>query len=421
MTMKVTPDDPRLSAYLLGELSPDEAAVIKRAVAADPAIRMSLRELEKTVGLLGRTLGANGEHTLQSAQREAIRQAARDADSLGKVVELSSAKRNWRPWLSGLGAAAVVAFAAVLMSRIEPDETSMTKGGSIVVSDEVALLPLPGPAIGEGSTSVASDSAPVADQTRSLGNRPGEFLRDVAKHLDRSPLPDATKLPPTGTQSGFSAGPKTRLPVVLGRSSLRWVSGWVLEKQQLPPKNAVRVEELVNNAALVGAVEVGGLKVAIESMPCPWSSVTQLVGVQFQAGDEAVTDLQASFQSLAERRVLGSFLARDNQQLPTVLPAKHRTMILLELDVAQGPLGRIEITQGDKFSSLEVPAKSPVPSANLNHAANLAGFGLWLRGEGVDASQLREMLQAASSDSDSVRSEIRRMMNSALKLADSER
>ena len=40
--MKLNPDDPRLSSYLLGELAPGEAAEVERALAADPALRVAV-------------------------------------------------------------------------------------------------------------------------------------------------------------------------------------------------------------------------------------------------------------------------------------------------------------------------------------------------------------------------------------------
>ena len=83
--MKITPDDPRISAYLLGELGPAEAAEIERAAAADPAIRLSLDEMRRTTAFLDGLFGA-GEAALHPAQREAILRAGRDADATGKVV-----------------------------------------------------------------------------------------------------------------------------------------------------------------------------------------------------------------------------------------------------------------------------------------------------------------------------------------------
>ena len=46
--MKITPDSPELTAFVLGELSPDQRAEVEAAVAASP-------ELAEEVAALGRT------------------------------------------------------------------------------------------------------------------------------------------------------------------------------------------------------------------------------------------------------------------------------------------------------------------------------------------------------------------------------
>ena len=76
--MKLDPEDPQLSAYLLGELSAEDASAVERAAAADPALGLALRELESTHRLLANTL-APGSATLLPRQRETIRRAARVA------------------------------------------------------------------------------------------------------------------------------------------------------------------------------------------------------------------------------------------------------------------------------------------------------------------------------------------------------
>ena len=419
--MKVTPDDPKLSAYLLGELPSEEAAIIERAVAADPALRLSLDELEKTTGFLGDVFKQGGGKTLLPTQREAVRRAGREAASLGKVVELASARRSLKPWLGALGAAAAVAFAALLMSRVEPGGQSIGKTDAGVLPDEIALLPMPGPTVGAGSTSVGSLSNPMAEQVRNMDSRPGEFLADVARHLDRTPLPDRSRLPVTGNLAEFDGGPETRLPVVVGNSSLRWVSGWIREKQQLPPRSAVRIEELINSSSLSGGEEVEGLRLRIESMKCPWDSGSVLVGVQVKAGAEAVRDLKLAYRSGLERRVIGSFSTRGDSRLPTVLPAGRSTLVMLELQAMDENFGEIEIRLGDRIHLRQLPDPVEDASAGMRHASALAGFGMWLRDEGVGSAKLREMLEAATEDQDSVRTEVRRMMSEALKLENPKR
>lgn len=419
--MKVTPNDPRLSAYVLGELSADEAAVIERAAAGDPAIKMSVRDLEKMSGFLINTFNQGAGAELLPSQREAIRKAGRDAASLGRVVKLESPGRSWKRWLGGFGAAATVAFAALLMSRVEPAGKSVDASGSGIVTDEIALLPLPGPSVGGGATQVAGISAPATEQTRNLESRPGEFLREVARHLDRRPLPDASKLPATRELGGFGGGTGTRLPVVVGDSSLRWVSGWVLEKQELPPRNAVRVEELVNASSLPIAEFIGDLGFTMETMRSPWNAKATLLAIQVKAGDVAVRDLELVCQSESRHRLLGSFAIRDDGMLPSVLPAGRSTLVMLELLETGESLGEIEVIQGSQVSLRKIPVPSNEVTPGMRHAALLGGFGMWLRDEGVGQAVLMKLLESSAGDHDPVRAEVRRMLAEALDLRDSKR
>ncbi|MEM9238039.1 MAG: von Willebrand factor type A domain-containing protein, partial [Verrucomicrobiota bacterium] len=414
------------SAFLLGELSAEEAAEIERAAAADPAIRMSLAELEKTSAFLGGVFSGDSAEGLLPNQREAVLRASRDADSLGKVIELESAKRSWRPWLAGIGAAAAVAIAAFLMNRVEPGGNQRLVEGLDGVSEEIALLPLPGPTVDGASTSVGSGSAPAEAMVRSMEAGPGEYLEKVARHVERSPLPAREVLPPTGKLGAFSSAETTRLPVLVGSSSYRWVSAWIRERGELPPRNAVRIEELVNLASL--PVNQGGedLEVSLEVVDCPWNESSVVVGVQLFARGGSVSDLTAVAKGLGAHRILGSFSHRDNGSLPTVLPQGRRTLVLIEC--LRGNLGaeggnpEIQVQVGvQPARRLAVGLASRQGSAGMNHAVTLAGFGMWLRGEGVTATNLRGMLEISVDDPDSVRADRRRVISEALKLAESER
>ena len=44
--MKLHPEDPRLTAYLLGELPADEATAVEHAIAADPALQLAIKDYE---------------------------------------------------------------------------------------------------------------------------------------------------------------------------------------------------------------------------------------------------------------------------------------------------------------------------------------------------------------------------------------
>lgn len=376
--MKLNPDDPRLSAYLLGELNSEEAAEVDRAAAADPAIQVSLNELQKTMGFLSDTLGGVPEQKLLPAQRQQVLRAGRDADQEGKVVELPSAKRGARPWLTGLAAAAAVTIAAVVLNRMGGE--SGTGTGS-EWADEIALLPMPGPSAGEGMTMPGKGSSSETEMARQIESRGSQFLGEVARKLEQVRLPEADRLPQTTSLAGFSKTEELRLPVVLGSSSPAWVNRWMQERQEFPPKRLVRVEEFINAVSLRTSDEFKGLRYGLQVTDSPWNPDSRLIALQLEAGDMEIRDLEVRSVASTSRRVLGSFSRRSDEELPTLLPPRRSTLVMLEVEGKAESLGAIEIRLGEEMITIPVSSDSEDPSPGMARAVAMAAYALWLRGE----------------------------------------
>jgi len=95
-----------LHAYVDGELSPEEAARVERAAAADPAVGERLRELvavDDAIGLLPGLEGAS-----PGFASEVVRRAG--AHRRGRLLR----------WAAPIAAAAAVVAAAVLLVQHEP-------------------------------------------------------------------------------------------------------------------------------------------------------------------------------------------------------------------------------------------------------------------------------------------------------------
>src|SRR3954466_15537975 len=71
--LNLTPDDPRLTAYALGELEPDERAAVETAVRRDPALLRIVEEIRAA-----------------SAQMEAALAAEPDSDSVNAAARAST-------------------------------------------------------------------------------------------------------------------------------------------------------------------------------------------------------------------------------------------------------------------------------------------------------------------------------------------
>ena len=111
--MTLHPDDPRLSAWVLGELPADEAEAVSRAVAADPALQAAADELRGVAVFLDRSFAAP---SLRPEQREAVLRAGRTT-----VVDFPVRRKTFHHWQALFATAAAIALGAFLMSRIESD------------------------------------------------------------------------------------------------------------------------------------------------------------------------------------------------------------------------------------------------------------------------------------------------------------
>src|SRR6478752_7586471 len=96
--MKLHPEDPRLTAYVLGELGAEESAAVENAAAADPAIEAEIRQIRAIRQFLSDRL-APPDSALLPGQRDAILQTARETGGrAGKVVTFATAGEALKPW-----------------------------------------------------------------------------------------------------------------------------------------------------------------------------------------------------------------------------------------------------------------------------------------------------------------------------------
>jgi hypothetical protein len=419
--MKFSSDDPRLSAYLLGELPAAEAATVEHAVAADPALRLSLDELRRVASLLEGTL-SSAAPALHPAQREAVLRAVRHAELEGKVVEFGSARRGLRPWLTVAGAAAAVVLAVTLASRFSgPGKAG---GGSGQGPAELALLPMPGPA-GESGSAVtpgggsATSAAGAAQQQQELQENPGAFLDKVSRQLTRDPLPDPARLPALKPLPPLQSAGEIALPVIIGHASYGWVRGWVRDRAALPPKDAVRLEELVNTFPLDPA-EGGGISPRIETAPCPWNPGSVLVAATLRGAAGSDTPVTWSFEAAEGVRVrMIASPGSSAGKLPDRLPAGRSATVLLELAPAAGTdrLGVLKLEVDGEFSGRIVGRPAGPASAGMRQLGLMAAFGMWLRGEGLDAAGMEAVLKGSGVDEDPGRADSRRLVRQALDVA----
>jgi hypothetical protein len=244
------------------------------------------------------------------------------------------------------------------------------------------------------------------------------MARDFGSH----PLPEASQLPPTVPLPAMRSDAEVDLPVLVGNSSYDWVRGWIREKGQLPPKDAVRIEELANAFPLPAAEETrdfAGLKVACVSTASPWSGAGRLVAVQIENASGQSRQVEWSFSPAPGARqggvrVLASTGGSGDRA--ATLPNGRRTLVLIELASATDDAGDLVVgSAGHRKRFPALDSKDPA----LTQAGLVAAFGIWLRGEGIDDSRLTQILASAEKEkgSDPAWKDSRLLMRQALDLA----
>lgn len=424
--MKFQPEDPRLTAYVLGELSAAEAAEIEQAAAADPAVRMALEETVLVQRQLKDVLRTQGAALLPEQRANLLEEFSRaepvspvpvklptrrvmlvTAAILGLGVIIVLATRNSEP----AKAAAVTPAPAAASSTpaaspavsapavASPAAAPAPAAPSTPIAPKtwpaaLGLLPLPGPAVTVPPDATAQTSilATVRERDQALAADPTSFLAHAANDAANPGL-DLISLPPVAVREYVSTvdAQQLPLPVLTGRASLEWIGRTVREKRALPPTKAVRLEEILNSFDLRpgGTSAIAkGTSLSAESLACPWKPSATLLMIHFQGaidGPRAVEALLAiDPMAVSKYRLLGfsPIKGAEAATLPNHLPAKTGTTLLVELEprASAKALGeirwKVEGADATALPILRVPDAEP--SNDARFAALLAAYSLWL-------------------------------------------
>jgi len=423
--MKLLPDDPRLSSWLMGELRPDEAAAVKQAVAADPSLRAAVQELEEVLHLLKDTLPLSPQ-SLSPEQHAKILESARLADSTDRIIPLKPQRKPLKPYFLPLAAAAVVTLGFLVISLLpkngKQNISNATSSRNDELSLEVALLPAPGPP--DSNTRETPNIHPAASSkllkletaNTTAYNQKGEaFLRKVAERLSESPVPMEKDLPQLRPRSQILAmdQPSLALPVYAGVSSYIWITRTIREDHKRPTTNAVRLEEILNRFSLrpAGPAAVAqGVTISTETTTCPWKPSSTLLLVSFRGSNNADSNVSARFKANPENvrkyRLLG-FSPVSNLEpgpLPTRLSAKAITSLVIEVEPSSTAedLGTIEWSvNGQLAPTLALTRKSDAePSDDARFATLVCTYAQWLADQPagvIDAEMLAALARENAS------------------------
>jgi hypothetical protein len=317
-------DDPRLTAFALGELEGEECARIEAFLAENEPARWFVAELRVTAALLNEGLCGEVSPGLDDARREAIFAQEIDAapplrlhlddapertDIYRVITHPGFEARRYRAQL--LAIAATVAIVAAGLTLLFSSMYHSHGGSGQVAASAPNSPPLVMPQ-GDGGgekLTVPGDGMASRPPRDLIGSAPGEQDGSsqpfgISSAISVAPI----RVPATGESGGggyaltienpfFEAGrnPLSGFSFHVGHSSYAAV-GHAIGQKKLPGKDDVRIEQLVNFFPYDYAVPKDGETFAahIEVAACPWQRQHRLVRIGLKARE------LAQAQSVAE-------------------------------------------------------------------------------------------------------------------------
>ncbi|PTY08237.1 hypothetical protein DB347_01240 [Opitutaceae bacterium EW11] len=410
---KILPDDPRLTAYALGELDAEESAEIARAIDGDYEAQAVVDEVRVLAGRLEDVLADEPIEPVSARQHD---NPAADLGEDRKVLHFPYA------WAAGLAAAACFAVLLVLRptsgSRTETSSATVaqarteapiasssvpadTKGSALASTEVKASLPqvgpddspisvetsspipaaravasaeqpaikvVPGAAASDGGSSESwsgpSDAGAIALRTT-------RGAADARRNRQLSPLANYGSEAASATQPhhsspnyayqpakgflGVAGYPLSAFPTVVGTESYANVRRF-LRNGRLPPPDSVRVEELLNyfSYGSIAPRDANPLAASLEVAAAPWNPSHRLVRIGLKGRD--VSELQRASDSRPLEESMGNGMvavAKDVKLQVEFNPEQAKSYRLIGYD--EDSAARTD-ANGAKIPGTEMPA-----------------------------------------------------------------
>ena len=444
--MKLSKDNPLLTAYALGELDAGQAAEVEAAILADESLRVEVEAIRSLAGELEGELSAEPMPRLSALERARLEQRAAELDRAAAAGAVRS-RRGLR-WAAVAAAVLLAAGAAgmwALLHRGGPSETRIVHDGPKPTPPDPGprprLVPTPSPYAPDpvGTPAYVRQNDFFMSSHPSIGSallspqRQPEPLTQPARDDECVDNPWTSAVRRQGSTFGLN----------VDDASYRHVRQSISEVDSLPEPSAVRIEEMINHFQYDYAFPVVGdvadpLSVRADLAQCPWSAghVLLRVAIQARAGtaqagagavEVVARDARASVSfdpaAVAGWRLIGydgpmyEQIARQGEQIA----AGRQVTALYEL-VPAGKAGRAGVAA--LAAACTVRAEYRLPdggvrviavnpggpvgrfegaSEDFRFAATVAGFGMILRnspykGTCTVAGMLKQALSALGDD-----------------------
>lgn len=361
--MKITQDDPRLTAFALGELSEEEASLVEKATKDDPSLMVELGKMQGLTGLLSSSLACSESLSLGDERREEIFQSGKRPDA--KVLLLENRRRSrFQSFAASAGVAAVVSVGFFFLSKLNVDgPAGLSELGENDSSNQKVSV--------DSSTSAGAHGVKVKE---------GEAVASPEVEAQESwkaasPMSDELI---TVTQRA-----STRMPIV-GKVDLPRFQRNLEAGHQYP----LRIEELVNSPQYQSKtqVQLESVSVSAELGACPWASGKRLVmiivrdlkkdGISPQFDARLLLDAP----NISSIKLVASSTVRGDQPELHTLPDGKSNALLYEVEIMPGEdrFAAVDLTVNDRSAYLPIMGGVRVESSlEFRTAVVLARFAKW--------------------------------------------
>lgn len=211
--MKISKNDPRLTAYVLNELDALEKSMIEKALQADSELQNEVAQIKKSIGVFNTLAKSQVEMELSKAQRE-------------KIFERPSSARGWSIWTIG-GSLATACLAVMLFQQKahERPELPMPVTSTTPLSKTISATPPPPQA--EAKKTAPAEVSAVADNfesdqpaalAESKSAEPQEYER--AKNSMAGALGASGAGSATGSRADYGASMKSKSATAVARPTV---------------------------------------------------------------------------------------------------------------------------------------------------------------------------------------------------------
>lgn len=329
MKQALKANDPRLTAYALGELSREESAEIAQQLKGNPELQKEVNEIDALGLSLAEAFGSTDTLKLSPTQRATVYQSGRIPTS-DDVVSIH--KKQWlRPVIVTLGAAAVITLSfAWLNNMAGRDDLGNNLSFAKITKDDMLAPVTPNQSKwnhkqpNNGVSSVSSNTVlfdpskkqNIENMSEGLMHHPAKLRDAIEKTAASQP---EFSLPEIKENNWVARADKamSRLPLVCGNSSWQWMQQWaegIASNPETTPirpnKNAVRIEEILNHFRYTkpADIQVGDLHTGVSIVQCPWDPSHQIavVVVQNRSSNDAYAEAAVTMSaSVSKYRLIG--------------------------------------------------------------------------------------------------------------------